>query len=154
MKIKKIEEKKEFNRHQFWLKKDKKVLKVEFIFYPFSAVKKPVKLKEFNIKIDSIEDILTNKTHVVFERSEPKDVFDIYCIFKNKKTPFLSIFKWVEKKFGVEIDPVFLISRILEGTARLEEIKPLVIKKEIYKPNEIREYFKKEAQNYLKRKIK
>ncbi len=154
LKIKEIEEQKKFNRHQFWFKKNREVLKIEFVFYPFPKIKRPLKLKEFNIKIDAIEDMLANKTHTIFERAEAKDVFDLYCIFKKKKIKFLTILKWVKKKFGVEIDPVLLVSKILEGAARLNEIKPLIFKKEFYKPNKIKEYFEKEAQDYLKRKIK
>lgn len=154
LKIKKIEEQKKFNRHEFWLKKNKETLRIEFVFYPFPTIKKAIKLMEFNIKIDSIEDILTNKTHAIFERAEPKDVFDIYCILKKRKTKFFNIFKWVRKKFGVEIDPVLLVSKILEGATKLTMIKPLILKKEFYKPNKIKEYFEKEAQDYLKRKIK
>jgi len=154
LKIKKIEEQKKFNRHEFWLKKNKRVLKIEFVFYPFPNIKKSIKLKEFNIRIDSIEDILTNKTHAIFERAEPKDVFDFYCILEKRKIKFFLILKWVKKKFGVEIDPVLLVSKILEGAIKLAEIKPLILKKELYQPDKIKKYFEKEAQNYLKRKIK
>lgn len=153
LKVKKIEEQKKFNRHEFWLK-NKETIRIEFVFYPFHSIKKSVRLAEFNIKIDSIEDILANKTHAIFERNEPKDIFDIYCILQKRKTKFLAILKWVRKKFGVEIDPVLLTSKILEGAARLSKIKPLILKKEFYEPNKIKEYFEKEAQEYLRRKIK
>lgn len=154
LRVKKIEEQKRFNRHEFWLKRNKEVIRIEFVFYPFPSVRKPRKLTEFNIKIDSIEDILTNKFHAIFERAEPKDVFDVYCILQKQKIKFLSILKWVKKKFGVEIDPVLLVSKILEGAEKLKEIKPLILKKEFYHPDKIKKYFQKEAQNYLKKKIK
>lgn len=154
LKIKKIEEQKKFNRHEFWLKKDRETLRIEFVFYPFPNIKKPVILKEFNIKIDSIEDILTNKAHIIFERTEPKDVFDFYCILQKRKTNFLLILKWVKKKFGVEIDPVLLVSKILEGAGKLSEIRPLILKKEFYNSNKIKRFFESKAREYLKRKIK
>ncbi|PIR06630.1 hypothetical protein COY65_00745 [Candidatus Jorgensenbacteria bacterium CG_4_10_14_0_8_um_filter_39_13] len=153
LKIQKIEEQRRFNRHEFWLTKGEEVLRAEFVFYPFLNIGKPAFLKQFDIKIDSLEDILTNKIHAIFERMEPKDVFDVYYILQRKKTKFSLVLRWVKKKFGVEIDPVLLMSRILEGADRLTEIKPLILKKEHYKPNKIKEYFKKEAFNYLKRKI-
>jgi len=152
LKTKKIEEQKIYNRYNFWFIK-KETLKLEFIFYPFPNIRKTERLKEFGIKIDSLEDILTNKMHAVFERSEPKDVFDFYSIIKEKKIKFLTIFNWVNKKFGVEIDPVLFSSKVLEGADRLKEIKPMVIKKGLYKPENIRSFFEKEAQNYLKKKI-
>jgi predicted nucleotidyltransferase component of viral defense system len=152
--IRKIEERKRFNRHEFWLKKNKEVIRIEFVFYPFSNIRKPKRLPEFKIKVDSIEDILTNKIHAIFERSEPKDIFDVYLILQKQKINFFLILKWVEKKFGVEIDPVLLVSKILEGAEKLKEIRPLILKKEFYQPDKIKKYFEKEVQDYLKRKIK
>jgi predicted nucleotidyltransferase component of viral defense system len=132
LKIKKIEEQKRFNRYEFWFKKNKDAIKIEFIFYPFPFIEKPKKIKDLNIKIDSIKDILTNKAHAIFERSEPKDVFDFYCIlvyFPNIKQA--QIFKWIKKKFGVIIDPVLFYSKILRGADNLNLIKPLILKKDI-----------------------
>ena len=154
LRIKKIEEQKKFNRHEFWFKKNKKILKIEFVFYPFPDVKKSKRIKEFNIKINSIEDILANKAHALFERAEPKDVFDFYCILVKEKIKFFLVFKWIKKKFGVEIDPVLLTSKIFEGAERLPEIKPLIFKKEFYRLDKIKKYFEKETQNYLRKKIK
>jgi predicted nucleotidyltransferase component of viral defense system len=151
--VKKIEEQKSYNRFIFWITKND-TLKLEFVFYPFPHIKKPKIIKGFNIKIDSIEDILTNKVHAAFERSEPKDVFDLYCIFKNKEIDFAIVFEWVKKKFGVEIDPVLFSSKVFEGIDRLQEIKPIVFKKELYNPDKIKLYFQKEAEKYLKKNVK
>ncbi len=153
LKIKKIEEHKKFNRYEFWLNKNKSVLKVEFVFYPFPDIKKPKKNKEFNLKIDSIEDILTNKAHTIFERNEPKDVFDFYCILKKKKNKISIVLKWVEKKFGVEIDPVLFNSKILEGAEKLNQIKPLILKKEFYNSDKIKKYFTLQATEYLRKTL-
>lgn len=154
LKVEKIEEQKKFNRHEFWLKKDEEVLRIEFVFYPFPRIKKTKKNKEFNVKIDSIEDILTNKAHAIFERSEPKDVFDFYWILKKKNAKFFRIFKWVKKKFGVEIDPVFFLTKILEGLEKLEKIKPLILDGKYFIPKKMKKYFETEAQKYLRRKVK
>lgn len=154
LRIQKIEEQKRFNRHEFWFRRGKEVLRIEFVFYPFPSIKKPLRLKDFGIRIDSIEDILTNKTHAVFERAEPKDVFDLYCIVRERKIKFLQALKWVKKKFGVNIDPVLLTSKIFEGIENLIKIKPIVIRQKFYDPKGIKDFFEKEAHNYLKKKIK
>lgn len=154
LKIKKVEEQKRFNRHEFWLKRNKEILRIEFVFYPFPYIKPPKKVKEFNIKIDSIEDILTNKAHAIYERSEPKDIFDFYWILQKRQIKFLRIFKWAEKKFGVTIDPVLFVSEVLRGADKLHQIKPLILKKELFKPSLIRNFFQKEAEIYLRKKIK
>ena len=151
--VKSIEEQKKLNRCEFWLKKDKEILRIEFVFYPFPRVRPPKKLKEFNIKIDSIEDMLTNKVHAAYERSEPKDIFDLYCILLIKKINFFRIFKLVEKKFGIRIDPVLFIGEVLRGAEKLEGIRPLILKKKLLKPSSIKAYFQKGAQIYLKKKI-
>ena len=131
--IKNIEERKNLNRHEFWLKRGKEVLRIEFVFYPFPHIKSPKKLKEFNVRVDSLEDMLVNKAHAAYERSEPKDVFDLYCILRTRKINFFQIFKWIDKKFGVKIDPVLFAAEVLKGTERLKGIKPLVLKEKFFK---------------------
>jgi len=154
LKIREVEEQKRLNRHEFWLKRGKETLKIEFVFYPFPHIKRPKKIKEFNLKIDSLEDIITNKAHAVYERNEPKDVFDFYYILQTKKINLLKIFKWVEKKFGVKIDPAHFISKIFKGADDLKKIRPLILNKKSFQPAAIKKYFQKEAENYLKKKIK
>ena len=61
--------------------------------------------------------------------------------------------QWLKKKFGVEIEPVVLASKILEGAAKLKDIRPLILKKEFPRSNKIKKYFEREAQNYLRKKI-
>src|SRR3990167_8272541 len=153
LRISQIREHKQFNRYEFWFKKNKSVLKVEFIFYPFKNMKKPKKIKDFNVLTDSIEDITANKTHAIYERHEPKDVFDLYRILIKKKIKFLKIFKWVEEKFGVKIDPVLFLSRLLRGADSLDKIRPLLLNKELLHTEAIKKYFQKEADKYLKTKI-
>jgi predicted nucleotidyltransferase component of viral defense system len=154
LKVKKIEEQKILNRRQFWFNKNKETIKIEFVFYPFPSVKKPAIIKEFNLKIDSLEDILTNKVHSVFERAEPKDVFDIYCILQKKKIKFSQMFKWAKKKFGAKIDPVLWSAKVLESAEKLNNIKPLILKRNSFKAQKIKDYFEKEAHNYLRKKIR
>lgn len=154
LKVRKIEEQKRFNRHEFWLKRSKETLRIEFVFYPFPHIKRPKKMPEFNLRFDSIEDMLTNKAHAAYERAEPKDVFDFYCILRVSRMNFLKVFKWVEKKFGVMIDPALFISELLRGADSLLVIKPLILNKKLFKPSAIKKYFQKEAENYLKKKIK
>jgi len=153
LRVRKIEEQKRFNRHEFWLRRGKETLKIEFVFYPFPYIKRPKKIQEFNLKLDSLEDILTNKAHAVYERAEPKDAFDFYCLLRVKKMDFLKVFRWVEKKFGVRIDPALFISELLKGADSLLGIKPLILNRKLFKPGVIKKYFQKEAEDYLKKKL-
>lgn len=154
LKVKKFEEIKKLNRYEFFFNRDKEKLKVELVFYPFPYIKPPQKIKEFNIKIDSLEDILTNKAHTIFERYEPKDIFDFYCILKMKKFKFEKVFAWLKKKFGGEIDPVLFVSRLLRGLENFKLIKPIIIRKDLYQPREIEKFFKEETEKFLRKKLK
>lgn len=154
LRITKIEERSRFNRHEFFLKMRKENLRIEFVYYPFPPIKKRGPISEFKMRVDSLEDMATNKTLAVFERSEPKDTFDLYWILQIKQVKFLTLFKWVEKKFGVIIDPVIFASEALKGADRLQEIQPLVLKKRFYQPRKIKQYFLQAPQEYLKKKIK
>lgn len=143
-----------FNRHEFWLKKGAHTLKIEFIFYPFLSIKQSKKIAEFNLKVDSLEDILTNKIHALYERLEPKDVFDIYCILQKSGFKFGTLFKWTEKKFGAQIDPVLWVSLALKAADKLADIKPLVLNKDDFSLKDIKKYLEGESHLYLAKKIK
>lgn len=153
LEIDQLEQQRKFNRHQFWLNENGSQLKIEFVFYPFPFIEKPTSLEEFSLDLDSVKDILTNKTHAVFERSEPKDAFDIYCILKEEEIELSSPVEWVERKFEVEIDPVILVSKILEGVSDLSKIEPLVVKQSLFKPKRIGEYFEKQARESLRKHL-
>lgn len=156
LRITKIEERSKFNRREFFLKRGRKRenLRVEFVYYPFPPIKKQRPISEFRMRVDSLEDMATNKTLAVFERSEPKDAFDLYWILQEKQIKFLTLFKWVEKKFGLTIDPVMFTSEALKEADRLQEIQPLVLKRKFYQPRKIKQYFLQAPQEYLKKKIK
>lgn len=144
---------KRFNRYQFVFEYPKEAMKIEFAYYPFPSIEPKKILPGFDLKIDSLKDIAANKTHAAFERSEPKDVFDLYFILQKGGFPFIRIFEWVEKKFGVEIDPIFFGAKILESVSQLQKISPLVFsdkKNYIYR---IEAFFKREIFSYMKKKI-
>lgn len=154
LKISKIEQRKIYNRDEFIFYKGRQAIKLEFIYYPFSSLKPAQSISDFKIKVESQEDIATNKVHSVFERSEPKDIFDLYCLIKKCKFSFSLLFKWVERKFGVGIDSVIFASRALKAIDNLKKIKPLLIKKSLYNLKKMRRFFEKEALEYLRKKIK
>lgn len=157
---KKVFKEKKLNRHQFIFQYEKEALKIEFVYYPFPSIDKRKILDEHgikNIKIDSLRNIAANKTHATFERYEPKDVFDLFYILQKGKFQFLQLFEWVEKKFGVEIDPVSFGAKIFQSVSQLEKIQPLIffkkknnMKKTVEK---IEKFFKKEIFAYLKKKM-
>ena len=112
-------------------------LKIEFTIYPFPQFENP-SIRE-NIKIDSFRDIAANKLAALLDRFEPKDFADMYFILQ--KTSLEHVWHDTEKKFGMQIDPMFLGSELakvrrIEALPRM--IKPLT-------KEELRQFFTEEA---------
>lgn len=152
LRVTKIEEQHKFNRHQFFIQKDKDSLKIEIVYYPFPPLRKPKLLQEFSLRVDALEDIAANKAHALFERVEPKDVLDVYVILKKLNIPIPALLKLTRKKFGTEIDPTLFAAKALEVADHLGNIRPLLLKK--ISPKEIKEFFQNQATRYLKKQLK
>lgn len=149
----KITEHKKLNRHQFVFNFGKDSLKIEFVYFPFPSIEPKKILRAFDIKIDSLKDITANKIHAAFERSEPKDVFDLYFILKKDSVSFTGLFGLVEQKFGVQIDPVSFGAKVLSSAAQLQKIQPLIFSKKKHQMQEIEIFFRKATFSYLKKQI-
>lgn len=136
------------NRQRFIVKRGKRNLQLEFVYFPFKPIGGLKLIKEFNIKINSLKDLAANKILAVYERHEPKDVFDIYFILHKKRFNLKKLLEDVNKKFGVEIDEADLAAKILRGVEELKKIKPLLLEeKDFYK--EIKDFFSEKASRYL-----
>lgn len=118
-----------YDRYQFFYKTGKKELKIEFTKYPFRQLEKPNFAD--GIKIDSLRDIAANKLAAILDRFDPKDFVDIYFILKTKSFSLKKIKTDVEKKFLMEIEPLFLgseLSKVSRIKVLPKMIKPLSIK--------------------------
>lgn len=151
---KKISETKRLNRQQLIFEYGRQSLKVEFVYFPFPALAKRILLPEFKIAVDSLKDLAANKLHACFERSEPKDIFDLYQIIKKKRYVFMKLFPLVEKKFGVSFDPVTTVSKILKNIPTLQNLRPLVLNKNLLHLDAIKKFFEEEGLAFLKEKIR
>lgn len=116
------------NRQQYQLQKAGERLNLEFVYYPFRPLIKPKRVTAWPVAIDSLKDIAVNKTRALYERAEPKDVIDIWCIHQKNGWDMQQLAKLADKKFGVPIDYPTLVSRALDAAARLEDAKPLLPK--------------------------
>ncbi|MFH1456734.1 MAG: nucleotidyl transferase AbiEii/AbiGii toxin family protein [Patescibacteria group bacterium] len=149
--IKKIDFTQHLNRQQFVLNFDKNdKLKLEFVFFPFKNLGKILIDKNLNIKIDSLVDIATNKTLATYQRNEPKDIFDLYCLLDLKKFKLADLIKNVNKKFDVKINQADLEAKILNNIDLLKNIEPLILDFEKFNIKEIKNFFSKQTINYLK----
>ncbi len=115
-----------FNRNLFFLKFQKKyVLKLEFTYYPFPQIEKPI-IKN-NLRVDSALDIAVNKLFVIAQRPRGRDYFDLYCLVKKYKYQIENLRMLAKQKFDWHIDPLQLASKFYEVDQHLDD--PLIIKK-------------------------
>jgi len=143
------------NRRIYNIERKKETVKIELVFFPFPAAGKREELKEFNVKADSLIDIMANKTLSTYQRNEPKDVYDLYCYLEKKSEYNLTgLIGLVEKKFGVAIEPMLLLVKINELADNLKNIKPLLISPKKNITAKIKFFFQKEFNNLAKKKIK
>ena len=151
--ITKSEYQKKINRWLFFLHRGNEVLKFELVYYPFPLIDKPKIDNNFQIKVDSLLDIATNKVQTIFERQEPKDVFDLYWILKKEKVSLDKLFDLAERKFGSSIDPVTWAARAILAAEGLDNLKPLTFKDYSVKPATLESFFQNYSFKDLKKKL-
>lgn len=155
LKLPQVEEKKIFDRQEFILH-NKGKLRLEFVQYEHLNLK--IRKKWKGILIDSLDDIAANKLMSLFDRNDPKDLFDLYFLLTRKKYTIKKLIKLVEKKFGVSFEKSNVLSEAHKSTKELGNLKPLILaknqkeKESIIK--EIQEYFFELSSQYLKRVLK
>ena len=77
------------------------ILQVDFVNDIDYRFKEPI-LTSKNYLIDNIENILSNKLTAVIGRDNPKDIFDIYLIWKFYQFSWQEILQSAHKKAGFE----------------------------------------------------
>lgn len=75
------------------------LLQVDFVNDTAFRYKEPI-INEKNYLLDNIENILSNKITAVIGRDNPKDVFDIYLIWKNYEIDWKEILESAHQKAG------------------------------------------------------
>lgn len=155
VKLTKIEEKKIFDRWEFFLH-DKEEIRLEFVFYDHPKIR--ARKKWQGILIDSLEDIAANKVMAFFDRNDPKDLVDLYFLLTKKKFKVKELLKLVERKFGVTLEESSFWSESCKAFKDLNEVSPLLIVKTPQEKEkiiqEIKEYFTLQSIDYLKKVLK
>ncbi|MDO8512529.1 MAG: nucleotidyl transferase AbiEii/AbiGii toxin family protein [bacterium] len=139
------------NRRLYFIEKGKDNVKLEFVFFPFPKTAKRLEVKEFFVKADSLLDIMINKVHSAYERNEVKDVYDLYWYLKDKpKYGLKELINFVEKRFGVAIEPTLLLEKINKLCDDFEKLMPLLINSEKDIAKKVRSFFQNEFNKTLK----
>jgi predicted nucleotidyltransferase component of viral defense system len=143
------------NRQLYLAERGDEAVKLELVYFPFPAIERKSFLPEFSLKVDSLADIIVNKTLSIYQRNEPKDVFDLYCYLKNKpKYNLQKLIKRVEQKFGVAIGSTMLLAKINELAAQLDSISPLLIIPQKNLAKKVKEFFQNIFNSIAKKQIK
>lgn len=141
LQIKNIEHISKLNRNLYNLDG----LKFEIVYFPFPLL---TEQKEFlGVKTDSFEDLATNKLLALYQRNDPKDIFDLYFILQKGHFTTEQLLQNVEKKFGEVLNHEFLLGKIQKNLSLLNLLEPLAFDKKIIP--KIQNYFQKSNQKYL-----
>ena len=145
----------ELNRRIYLIKCEKENVKLELVFFPFPCHKKRKKLKKFSVNIDSLSDIMINKTLSAYQRNEPKDAFDLYVYLKQKpKHNLFKLIKLVEKKFGVAIEPALLLAKLNKLSDELSSLEPLLLSPQKNLSKKTKSFFQDIFNSFSKKWIK
>jgi len=126
---------------------NKKRLKIDFTYYPYSLINKGKSYE--GITIDSLLDIAVNKLLTVNQRSNVKDFVDLYFLLQKQFTVW-DLIDGVRKKFAMKIEPLLLAQDFLkvEDFDYLPKmVKPLNL-------IDLQEFFREKAKKIGKTAIK
>jgi len=144
-----------YNRRQYLIVRKSTTAKLELVYFPFTRIETRKTLKQYFVRVDSLTDIMVNKILSTYQRNEVKDIYDLYFYFKNKpKYNLRKLTKLVEKKFGVSIELILLLSKINKLVNNLDSITPLLLQKPKNLTEKIKVFFQKEFNKIAREKIK
>jgi len=143
------------NRRIYTINRWNENLKLELVFFPFHQVEKASELGELGINVDSLTDIMVNKTLSSYQRKEVKDAYDLYYYLKNKpKYGLPKLAKLVEKKFGVIIEPPLLLAKMNALLNNFNTLEPLIFSMGKNIREKIKNFFQEEFNSLIRKKIK
>lgn len=128
-----------FNRNIFQLLYKEAILKLEFTYFPFPQIEKPM-IKN-NIKIDHPLDIAVNKLFTIYQQPRSRDFMDLFMITKRFNYKISDLIKKAKLKFDWHVDPIKLGSQLLKAN-RLKDYPKLLEKID---HTQWQDFFRKEA---------
>jgi len=146
-----------FDRWEFFLSSKDEELRIEFVH--FNDDKKTLRPRKviLGVLADSLDDIAANKTMAHFDRTEPKDLFDLYFLIKQKKYTAKRLLRLVTRKFGVKFSESSFWSESFKTLPLLHSIKPLVVAKDQNQKEQllakVETYFRQSSRRLLKTQL-
>ena len=152
--LEKITLTKQYNRRLYLIEGKQESIKLELVFFPFPAIEERLKINEFSFKVDSLSDIMVNKTLSTYQRNEVKDVFDLYCYLSDKPNYNLhQLIELVEKKFGVAIETALLFAKINELADNLDLLQPLLLSPQNNLSQKVKKFFQDCFNEFAKKEL-
>ncbi|HEY4504443.1 MAG TPA: nucleotidyl transferase AbiEii/AbiGii toxin family protein [Candidatus Paceibacterota bacterium] len=102
------------NRNLYFLKYGKEELKMEFTYFPFPQIEKP--MMENALPIDSLLDIAVNKVFTIYQRTAARDYIDLFMICQKKGFDFDDLIAKARIKFDWHIDPLQLGTQLFKAS--------------------------------------
>lgn len=128
-----------FERQTYEISWGKTHVKVEFVHYPYKQISRSSLFYQ-GFQIDSKSDIATNKLLTISQRTTTKDFVDLFYLLKKDFTLW-DLFPSAERKFGIEIEPVYAASLL----SKASELNSLPMMKTKLTLAQLQTFFKKEA---------
>lgn len=125
---------------------DKRILKLDFGYYPYKQLEKGVVFE--GIIIDSLLDLAVNKLLSINQRADAKDFVDLYFLLG--KFTIWDLIEGAKIKFNMETDPWLLSTdflKIEEFDILPKMIRPLSL-------TELKQFFREKAKELAKKSVK
>lgn len=137
-----------FERQTYEVSWKNHIGKIEFVHYDFPQFEQ-TKLVYDGFQIDTKGDIATNKLLTISQRTTVKDFVDLYFLLK-KDFSWWDLMHSVEKKFGIEIDKLYLSSLLL----KVNRFDTLPVMHTSLTLAELKNFFRREAKKLASTMIK
>ncbi len=124
-------------------------LKVEFTYFPFPNIEKPV--KKDGIFVDSLIDVAVNKVFTIHQKPRGRDFFDLYMILRKKKWDIFDLLVKAQTKFDWHIDWVQFGTRLSRVSDHKDD--PILIDQKL-ELEDIEDYFLKLSKKVGQRALK
>jgi predicted nucleotidyltransferase component of viral defense system len=137
-----------FERQTYEISWKDHVGKIDFVRYDFRRLS-PSTIQYKNIAVDSLPDIAVNKLLSISQRTAVKDYVDLYFLLPKDFT-WWDLMGSVEKKFGIEIEKVYLSSLLL----KVDQFDALPIMTKKLSLETLKKFFLSEAKNLAMTMVK
>ena len=144
--FRKIETETRLNRNLFFLTYSDEEIKLEFTYFPFERIQ--TGYREYDLEVDSLIDIATNKLFSIYQRTKARDYIDLYFLLKSPEISLPDLIKKAGAKFETGLNTLQLVSKFLDAD-KLTDYPRLIIK---LQPTEWISFFEEQARS-LKKKI-